>query len=148
MPEDEIPYVKRWTHGKHDVRILNDVGKFSAQIYVDNRREDTLTHPSMTELVAKVQRYLAGEASQSEIKRLTAELESAQGDVKRLTTAINKVGDGNAKAAELESQLVKANEKIDEQRDRIAQLESDLSETQAELKSAKSVKTKTTKTNE
>lgn len=138
MPD--TPYLKRYHKGPYEIRILRDVGKFSAQIYEENSRTDVLTSVTLPGLNAKIDRYLAGEASASELKRLAGELTSAKEEIAALTKSLTEVGDGNAKAAQYEKELEDVDLKLTALRKELAQAESDRDQYKEELAAAKSVK--------
>lgn len=142
MPETQVDtrYIKRYTKGQYDLRFAKDVGKFACQIYVENRREDVLTHDSLTELEAKVERYLAGEAQSGELKSLKDQLVKAREEVASLTKSLTSIGDGNAKAAQLEKELEKLQEKLRENEKKLAQAEADIEQYKNDIDALKSVK--------
>lgn len=145
MPDEQPTdnqYMKVYNKGQYEIRIGRDVKKFFAAIYVQGRREDTLTHHSPDGLEKKVDRYLSGAASENELESVKQELDKARKENAALTKSLTEMGDSNAKCAEYERELDEQNKKIEKIEKENAQLRTDVEQYRADLEAARGANSK------
>lgn len=146
MPEDDNRYIKRYNKGPYEIRIGRDVGRFFAQIYTENVREDVLTASTPAKLDEKVRRYLAGGESAAELESLKSQLVASREEIAAMTKTLTSMGDGNAKAAQYEKELEDQDAKIKGYEKQIAKLEDDVDRLKSQLDAVKANKTDEKKT--